>query len=81
MNLKEIFMGSYMGFQALTALVIQKYIRWNVMTCSPIKVGGRFGGTFLYIPEDMAARTLHIYDTTRRVTEGLKEGKRDTIEK
>jgi hypothetical protein len=33
------------GFKALTAVVTNSFIFWDVTTCSPLKVNRRFGGT------------------------------------
>jgi hypothetical protein len=34
------------GFGVLTAVVMKSTIFWDIMSCSPLKVNRRFGGTY-----------------------------------
>jgi hypothetical protein len=34
------------GFEALTAVVMESTIFWDIMSCTPLKVNLRFGGTY-----------------------------------
>jgi hypothetical protein len=35
------------GFKDLTPVVMKSSVFWNITPCSPLKIKGRFGGTFL----------------------------------
>jgi hypothetical protein len=37
--------GGYVGFEVLTAVVMNSSIFWDITPCSPLKVNRRFGGT------------------------------------
>jgi hypothetical protein len=45
------------GFKVLTAVVMESTIFWDITPCSPLKVNGRFGGTY------------HLYLQGRRIRE------------
>jgi hypothetical protein len=36
----------YVGLEVLTAVVLKSTIFWDVMSCSPLRVNWRFGGTY-----------------------------------
>jgi hypothetical protein len=35
----------FVGFEVLTAVVMKRSILWDIMTCCPLEVKRRFGGT------------------------------------
>jgi hypothetical protein len=42
----SINMNTFVGFQVLVAVVMKSSISCDIMSCSPLKVNGSFGGTF-----------------------------------
>jgi hypothetical protein len=45
----------YVGFEVLTAVVMESYIFWDINLCSPLEVNQRFG------------RTCHLHIQGKRV--------------
>jgi hypothetical protein len=37
----------FVGFEVLTAVVMKSFIFWDIAPCNPLKVNGRFGGTYM----------------------------------
>jgi hypothetical protein len=40
---------AYVGFEVLTAVVMNSSVFWDIMPCSPLKVNRRFGEHITYI--------------------------------
>jgi hypothetical protein len=66
LHVGDLQLTNFVGFEVLTAVVMNNTVFWDVTPCSPLKVNRRFGGTYRLLLQGRISRARYQLESRRQ---------------